>query len=127
MHYTDTALCLLDTALTLCLLVRALTLWESLSTSSHNKGSPRTREPGNYRISCQLNLQCAGNDSCTTETKPAFWEKELCRMERSGMNKEPWNASPFQLAIEIPRPGQEVGVYITTSPGGYFRLLALLM
>lgn len=102
--------------------------WESLSTNSHNKGSPKDPWARNYRISCQLNLQCAGKDSCKplAETKAAFWEKELCRMERLGINKEPWNACPFHLAIETPSPGQEMGVYIATSLGGYFRLLALL-
>lgn len=36
-------------------------------------------------------------------------EKELCTVERLGVNKDLWNFSPFQLAIEIPKPSQEVG------------------
>lgn len=119
-HYTDTAL----------LSARHGTnpSGRALAPTHTIKAAPRTREHGNDRISCQLNLQCA-DDSCKplAETKANFWEKELCRMERLGINKEPWNACPFQLAIETPSPGQEVGVYITTSLGGYFRLLALLM
>lgn len=58
-----------------------------------------------FTVCWQGQLQAPGRNKASL-----LGERALQDGERLGINKEPWNAYPFQLAIEILGPRQEVGV-----------------